>query len=473
MKPVNPRLIVLAISLALIAVLAGCSGGESRNSTATVYVQGAGSSASRYVAASAGGSSAPGFESGEVIVSGENVTDRLSSSDVETGQAAGGANDKLFEATVENVPSVVTLEVEPKRGFVFNEWRLNTHRVFTIGNLSWSEYIDLMLSPAERHSETLVVPADKAEYYIATFERGYYIDLESTSSEGIGTKSSPYGSFDEAISAMKSARFIDEEITFKVAGSDPSEVLTLSEMASIHTNGDELEELRVLGGYDSSWNKTGRSSFRIDFSGFSRGSELEDLVFSSIKLEALSLQDMSRNMDLDDIEFFNVEVGDITGNPGVLANLIITGEAPAATYVNCVVESSVPGAAYIHSLIKEGVDGNITGFNNIIVSGTETKVWENNLYVPAGTEIRGYLLVDPPAEATSARMYDDDIFENVLDAEVDDDLLETDISGRSRSEDDDHFHGRGPEASYGPYEYLDIRELDDDWFDGWDDDWDD
>ena len=246
MKPVNPRLIVLAISLALIAVLAGCSGGESRNSTATVYVQGAGSSASRYVAASAGGSSAPGFESGEVIVSGENVTDRLSSSDVETGQAAGGANDKLFEATVENVPSVVTLEVEPKRGFVFNEWRLNTHRVFTIGNLSWSEYIDLMLSPAERHSETLVVPADKAEYYIATFERGYYIDLESTSSEGIGTKSSPYGSFDEAINAMKSARFIDEEITFKVAGSDPSEVLTLSEMASIHTNGDELEELTEI-----------------------------------------------------------------------------------------------------------------------------------------------------------------------------------------------------------------------------------
>ena len=89
-------------------------------------------------------------------------------------------------------------------------------------------------------------------------------------------------------------------------------------------------------------------------------------MFSSIKLETLSLQDMSRNMDLDDIEFFNVEVGDITGSPGVLANLIITGEAPAATYVNCVVESPVPGAAYIHSLIKEGGDDNIGSLHKCV-----------------------------------------------------------------------------------------------------------
>ena len=463
--------IALAMLLALALILAGCSDNKG-NSTAKVYVQGA--AASTVARDIAGG----GFGAGKVEVSGEDVTDQLKPSN-ETTDISGTGSDQLFEATIEKVPEIITLSVDPHPGFVFNEWKLNTRKIRN-SNLGWNEYLDLLLTEAESHSENLTVSADKAQYYIATFERGFYIALGTgSSSGGNGTKGNPYKSFSDAISDIPSNGYWDDdiELTFKVAGSDASATLVLSDMAKIrgqYRDDNEIEELKIIGGYRSSdWEKTGRSAFNINFDNFERGN-IEEIEISSVALPELNYGLLSRGDDeLDDLEFSDVSVDNLIASSGVVANLVINKVNDSAstqsrgnlTFVNCVLENYVENATYVHSMIKNGVNTALSGnsdLNNIVLTDdVEEGANGRNLYLPAATEVSGYMLVDPPADITNAKSLDED------HVGVDDDYLEEDIAGRERADDWGH------DVSYGPYEYLDLERWDDDWFDDWDDHWDD
>ncbi len=473
--------IALAILLALALILAGCSG-QKGSSTARIFVQGA-STVARDIA---GG----GFGAGKVEVSGEDVTDQLEKSN-ETTDISGSGSDQLFEATVENVPEIITLSVDPYPGFVFNEWKLNTWKIRN-SNLGWNEYLDLLLTEAESHSENLTVSADNAQYYIATFERGFYIELGTGKSGGDGTKGNPYKSFEDAIDNIPSSRYWDDdiELTFKVAGSDTSAVLDLGDMAAIRGSyrDDGIEELKVIGGYRSSdWEKTGRSEFIIDFSGFSRGN-IEEIEISSVALPSLDYDALRRSSgdddELDDLEFSDVSVENLTVTSGVVANLVINnvkadGSASIQsrgnlTFVNCVLENYVQNATYVHSMIKNGVTRELSGrldLNNIVLTGNDDDggVKGYNLYLPSDTQVNGYMLVNPPESVTDARSIGDEIEieHGDFEIEIDEDYLEEDIAGRERADD------WGRRVSYGPYEYLDLERWDDDWFDDWDDHWDD
>ena len=497
--------LVLAIVLALLLALTSCT--DSANSRATVFVQGKGGSD---VDAPPARSSGNGLVSGDVLVNGTDITDQLVPSnenvtDPGTGSEPGqpqdtgtpGSNDALFEAEIIDVPARITLSVEPREGFVFNEWRLNNYKVRQ-DRLSWHEYLDLLLTNDERYAESLNVDADKAKYYIATFERGYYINLEATE-KGSGIKSSPFNSFTEAITALGTngsiGRFDDEEITFKVSGSNDTQTLNLSDMADIiqpsKWSDDDIElELRVLGGYNEKWEKVGQSKFNIDFSVLKdEGAvEIDEVEIASVNMEELDYSTLGE-LETDDLMLFNVSVDTVTlGNGGVIANLVINGTAPDnAVYVNCVVPEATSGSTYVHSMIKSIPDDvTIKGVNNIILSGTgepqvSTDGW--NITLAQDTAVKGYMLESLPDAVLTARVLDDDWLEEGddddnkgnpglnLNVDIDDDYLEHDIAGRERRDDDDG-RWRKLTASFGPYEYLDIQRWERDWDDDLDD-WDD
>ena len=466
--------IALAMLLALALILAGCSDNKG-NSTAKVYVQGA--AASTVARDIAGG----GFGAGDVYVNSEPITDQLEPS-TQTDNPGAGTNDQLFEATVENVPETITLRVDPLPGFVFNEWKLNTW-LLRRSNLGWDAYLDLLLTEAESHSENLTVSADKAQYYIATFERGFYIDLEG-SGIGDGTKQSPYSSFTDAINSIPSYHhFDDDEITFKVAGSDETKTLDIASMANIRSrygDDDGIEEVRVIGGYESTnWNKVGRSRFTLTIDKTFGEAELEELELASVSLPALDYSALRRtDIEMDDFELRDVSVDTVTGS-GIIANLVITESAPqGATFINCVVPSYDSNSIYIHSMIKSDTEvTSLENGNNIVIApGSSDGVVGGNLYLGKDTEVNGYVLREPSAvpdlmNASVLRTWngDDDLYE----------LLEEDIAGRERiyDDDDDYYWGNRRNVSYGPYEYLDLEKWDNDWkddiFDDWDDHWDD
>lgn len=465
--------IALAMLLALALILAGCSD-KKGNSTAKVYVQGA-STVARDIA---GGG---GFGAGSVKVEGEDITNQLEKSNQTIDNQGTGANDQLFEATVENVPEIVEISVSPRSGFVFNEWKLNTW-LLRRSNLGWDAYLDLLLTEAESHSENLTVAADKAQYYIATFERGAYIDLDKTGS-GNGTKSNPYSSFTEAITALKTTG-VDEEITFKVAGGNTSAELDLAELASIRSryrDDDGLEEVRIIGGYESiNWNKVGRSSFKLSSSGFT--GELEEMEIASIAFDELDFSQLYRS-GIEEIELSDVSAKTVKANAsGIVANVVITESAPSnATFINCVVPSYDSTSTYIHSMIVDTDDtdvSNVKGGNNIIISASSGASDSKNIYLPSTTTVDGYVLTDPSAAdgIMDAGIYKPDIRD---DDELEDlyELLEEDIAGRERPYDDDVGPWIRSKVSYGPYEYLDLEKWDNDWkediFEDWDDRWDD
>ncbi len=463
--------IALAILLALALILAGCSG-QKGSSTARIFVQGA-STVARDIA---GG----GFGAGDVYVNSEPITDQLEPS-TQTDNPGMGTNDQLFEATVENVPETITLRVDPLPGFVFNEWKLNTW-LLRRSNLSWDAYLDLLLTEAESHSENLTVSADKAQYYIATFERGFYIDLEG-SGEGNGTKQSPYSSFTDAMDSIPSYHhFDDDEITFKVAGGNTSAELDLAKLANIRSryrDDDGIEEIRIIGGYESTnWNKVGRSSFKLSSSGFT--GELEEIEIASVAFDSLNFSQLYRS-GIEELELSDVSAKTVEAGGGVVANVVITETAPkGATFINCVVPSYDSTATYIHSMIVAKANSrisNVNGENNIIISASSDVSDGKNIYLPETTVVDGYVLADPSevSELMNAKVLrtwgddDDDLYE----------FLEEDIAGRERiyDDDDDYHWGNRNTVSYGPYEYLDLEKWGNDWkddiFEDWDDRWDD
>lgn len=466
--------ITLAMLLALALILAGCSD-KKGNSTATVYVQGA--AASTVARDIAGG----GFGAGDVYVNSEPITDQLEPS-TQTDNLGTGTNDQLFEATIENVPETITLRVDPLPGFVFNEWKLNTW-LLRRSNLGWDAYLDLLLTEAESHSENLTVAADKAQYYIATFERGFYIELGTEGSGGDGTKGNPYKSFDDAINALSGMRF-DEEITFKIAGGSSTAVLDLSKlgsMKSIYRDDDELEEIRILGGYESTyWNKVGRSRFKLGASGYT--GDLEEMEIASVAFDELDFSQLYRS-GIEELELSDVSARTVkAAGDGIVANVVITETAPSgATFINCVVPSYDSNSTYIHSMIVDtdntGVS-NVKGGNNIIISASSGASDSKNIYLPSTTAVDGYVLTDPSAVdgIMDAGIYKPDIRD---DDELEDlyELLEEDIAGRERPYDDDVGPWMRSKVSYGPYEYLDLEKWDNDWkediFEDWDDRWDD
>lgn len=439
----------LALSLALVLVLAGCGGNS--DSSARIVVQGTAANTVARDIAGGGGT----FSSGEVFVNSERITDLLEPSAESAGQ--GGTGDTLFEATVDNVPHTVTLRVDPRPGFVFDEWKLNKNK---LRGLQWHEYLDLLLTEEESHAENLTVKAEHAEYYIATFERGFYIDLEAADNpDADGTKDNPYTGFDEAIGNLPSNRYFDDdiELTFKVAGSKKAETLSIASMASVR--GGEIEELRIIGGYDRNWNKTGRSEFSISFTGFTR-SNIDEFEIKSVHLPSLEYRD-----DLlynDDIEFHDVYVDELTVSSGTVANLMIGNVNRSGSgrlvFVNSVLDEYVNGAVYIHSLIKGGVSSPLgsDSLNNIVLAdgivGNDT--W--NLYLPASASVNDYMLSDPPSSVINASSLGDD---GPIEDIIDDDFLEEDIVGRERADD------WGRRVSYGPYEYLDLERWERDWWD--------
>ena len=468
--------IALAMLLALALILAGCSDNKG-NSTAKVYVQGA--AASTVARDIAGG----GFGAGSVKVEGEDITNQLEKSNQTIDNQGTSANDQLFEATVENVPEIVEISVSPRSGFVFNEWKLNTW-LLRRSNLGWDAYLDLLLTEAESHSEILRVEADKAQYYIATFERGFYIELGTEESGGDGTKGNPYKSFDDAINALSGMRF-DEEITFKIAGGSSTAVLDLSKlgsMKSIYRDDDELEEIRILGGYESTyWNKVGRSRFKLGASGYT--GDLEEMEIASVAFDELDFSQLYRS-GIEELELSDVSAKTVKANArGIVANVVITETAPSgATFINCVVPSYDSSSTYIHSMVVDTDDtdvSNVKGGNNIIISASSSAFDSKNIYLPSTTTVDGYVLTDPSAAdgIMDAEIYkptdirDDDDLEDLYE------LLEEDIAGRERPYDDDEGPWMRSKVSYGPYEYLDLEKWDNDWkddiFDDWDDHWDD
>ena len=484
----NRKHVLLALmAIVLSLALASCSSGSPGETNAEVRVLG--SSGSTTQARSVSSRSAQTFSSGEVYLGGERITDRLTTSQT-SGQ--GGTNNQEFTATVE-VPAVERIEyrVEPKAGFVFDEWEFDRRNMLRRDHPSdWRSIMMEILDAIRSDDETISINPEYIKYIRPTFDRGAYYDPNYKETDSDGSSTKPFKTMDALVDFITDERwrgYDDDELTIKIRSGNIGE-LNLSELTNSSSerrywDDDEREiELTIAGGYDNNWNVSSTKSTitKIVMPEFRRSAEAEmEIEFRNIEFTELdySMSEIEAGDNEFEMDFRNCEVGTLKNARGVINGLIvktIDSSSSNLTFVNSVAPYNA-GYKYYHCVINGWSSGNIQGKNNIVVHGQNTPPSDGNSDNHYVATFDGYKtddsdLIDKLVQATP-------LVEDKIKFGDDDDILEEDIEGRDRFLfdddddwdddrfddddwdddvfDDDRYWGdyKNIKVSYGPYEY--------------------
>lgn len=390
------------------------------------------------------------FDSGDVWLGGKDITSSLVPA--EGSNATDGQNNVEFVAEVPVIGETVSYRVDPRDGFVFDEWEIVSRNEIIRGEGdNWRNVLNEIWQATRGDSETIEIRPEYIKYIRPSFDRGIYVK----SGENIGEKLKEYYS--------KSWNYDDDELTIKLE--EGEFVLDLSEIKS-ERGEDEIElELKIIGGYDpSSWNITNRSTISEiklpQSGGYIEEVELE-LEFRNISFAELDYNTFRTNGDFE-IEFSNCSVETLKNARGIINGLMVKAIDKAQTGRALLIMNSVApyveGARYYHSIVMNDEGKTVDGENNIIVGGSGDS---DNYYVASWNE-NSYKTDDPVLidKLIQANPLSENLLESLEDHvdDMDDDFLEEDIEGRERFLlEDDEPGSRGIKVSYGPYEYQ--------WFD--------
>ena len=370
------------------------------------------------------------FDSGDVWLGGNDITSSLVPA--EGSNATDGQNNVEFVAEVPVIGETVSYRVDPRDGFVFDEWEIVSRNEIRKGEGdNWWNVLNEIWQATRGDSETIEIRPEYIKYIRPSFDRGIYVKAE----DNIGEKLKEYYS--------KPWNYDDDELTIKLE--EGEFVLDLSTIKP-EWGDDEIElELKVIGGYDESWNVSGRSTIKEiklpQSDGYIEEFELE-LEFRNISFTELDYNAFRSGDDFE-IEFRNSSVEKLSNARGIVNGLMVDEIAePSSSRGLFIINSVAPyieSATYYHSIVKGAGANDVKGKNNIIVGGSGDS---DNHYV-ADWSSESYKTDDPVLieELTQAEPLSEDFFESLEDRydDMDDDLLEEDIE------------------AYGPYEYQ--------WFD--------
>ena len=453
----NRRVILLTfLALVLSLSLTSCADPE-REANAKVRVVGTASSVSARSI-----SSQSQFESADIYVAGDNITDQLVPSN-DPASTSTSSNDVEFEADVPVVGNTVRYRVEPRPGYVFDEWELRRDVRRGLRERYQDRWIDVLVeiqNAIKGDKEEIEINPDYIEFIRPTFDRGYYF-YSSAADGGDGSSENPFNNLDDLIKAAKERNVRrdnddDDELTIKMRTSEITEFDLSNLYQSDHGWDDDDIELKLLGGYDGNWTLVGRTKISEIKMPSSFKNEME-IEFRNIEFESLNHSFLASGDD-DDLEFRNCLVNNLN-NPRRVVNGLIVKNISGGNNNLVFVNSDAPynsSYTYIHSIIRQADDsaiGEVKGKNNIIVfDGSSTNA--DNIYIPNWGE--GYKTEDESliAQLTQAiPLNEEDYDDDRSDFVIDEDALEEDIEGRERYLIDDDDRDRGIKVSYGPYEY--------------------
>ncbi len=438
----NRKVRLLAfLAFVLIIALTSCSDANGGASNAEVRVVGtAEASEARALSGSAK------FASGNVYLNSEDITSRLKPADA----SVMSGNDVEFEADVTVPSQIVTYSVSPKRGFVFDEWEITRSSFRELrNNPEWRNILKEIQEAISKDGQEIAINAEYIRYIRPTFERGvYYLHGHKN---GDGTADNPYGSIEEVKEFIQSygRDYDDDELTIKMRGGN-ADSFDISGLSFFGNDVDEIE-LKIIGGYDSSWNLSEEKTVfsGITFPSFGAVEEIE-LELRNIMIESFDYSEIAEDLEID---FKNCAVGTLKGASGKVLNAIAVenAEGSSITFVNSVAPYA-KGNTYFHSLVKTASQADdVEGKNNIII-GSAAALDTDNLYLESWSE-SGYMTDDPDliVQIINASPLHEDMVINGMD----DDILEEDIEGRERYliEDGERPSERDIKVSYGPYEY--------------------
>jgi hypothetical protein len=355
-----------------------------------------------------------GLISARMLVNNNDVTEQLTNI-----ADTSGANQE-FTATVQVDTSMVDLSASPKEGFVLDEWVIDyeTARAdYRAGVLSEDDFRALRKELDERHEETITVKASLAKYFIATFDRGYYVKA-GAAADGTGAKDKPFATIEAALNAKTE----DDEMTIKLSGSFPELALN-----------DELmvEELKLIGGFDANWKYDSSQKSKIK-SITTASTDDKEIEICGVIIETLTINGSA------ELELMDVEIGTVnaTGN-AVVGNAIIDNitiaEGKKLIVANSVVKEYNAGATYYHSLVFSTSENfAATGFkgrNNILGSNAGDTVPAGNIKFTDASAFTSMDIIEDAPGFNEATLIDEDSV-----AEEAEDYIEEDMFGHDRDE---------------------------------------
>ena len=345
----NRNVFLLAfVAFVLSLILTSCAGAE-HETTAEVRVVGSRASSSvASVQSTAARSSSDQFESARIVVDGKDITNDLKPVN-DPDYKADSPNDTLFGANVPVLGNTVSYSVEPRPGFVFDEWELSRDarsRIREYGQ-NWMNIMREIMRAIAGDPETIEINPDYIKYIRPTFDRGAYFDAEYDTDPDlpIGTKANPISNtedFASFISKYSDGRFDDDELTIKFTASSHINSLDLSQLRNHgYWDDDEIEiELKLIGGYDSKWNYSGDRTpvAGITLPDLNKFEEIE-IEFRNIHFDNLDYSDLVgdyRSGDDDmEFEFRNCSVGTLSNARFVNGLIVETAtDDKSTTFVN-------------------------------------------------------------------------------------------------------------------------------------------
>ncbi len=381
--------------------------------------------------------------------------------DLQWVDSSANSNNAEFEATVTvEVPvknPKIRLSATPKAGFVFDEWRVDKKTAKTDG--VWKK---VKLTDSQEESFTIEIDPDHAKYYTATFEPGFYVDLENGDDTAVGSYRHPFKTIDQAMQAVSTA--IDtgketadyedddfDEFVLIVSGTSSEKVVIAQEVG-----------ISIKGGYASDWSAGGPAA--LGAVEITSSSKAEDIEISNVKIDSLTFAE-----PLD--ELTGCEIGTLTYNGSgavVVANTKITGQIKVpqgSTFVNCILVGASFGIStdcnFYHCLMPKALllpEAAGTAKNNIVVGSTvesEGVTGANYLLTDTAKFTIGGYRTDDSALVAALKLasgFTEAEIEDLEDpAGIDDDFLEEDITGFERPELE---QGQAGNWSFGPYEYI-------------------
>jgi len=439
------KLCILATAALLSLAIIGCNAKSTVSKTVTVTAKG------KAVTAAQGSKALEkSLSSGGIALNGEDVV--LKAVDVTN------SNSATFSATVKvDVPVAkpsVRLSATPAVGFVFDEWELDEQGLKLDATVSKK---DVKLTDAQEESFTIEVDPEHVKFYVASFEPGYYINLENGSdSEGNGSYSKPFATISHALSV------IDAIIQAGKTSSDEDDdydefVLVLSGSSTENVTINQEVGVSLKGGHASDWSLGQISSIgTLQIT----TEETDDIELSGLKISSLTAPS-----SLDEIELCEFGSLTISGTePAVIANAVITGNATVASgssFVNCTFGSassiSSGNHLFLHCIVGQTAFSTalVKSKNNIIVNAGGTQGQSSGNYVVTDRSLfEGNRTSDATLKAALmlAQAFTETEIEAFEDTnDIDDDYLEEDSTGFDRPEAEE---GKTINCSYGPYEYI-------------------
>ena len=439
----NRKLVLLALmAIVLSLALPSCDSGSPGETNAEVRVIGSSAKTATTLSLSSR-SNQQGFSSGEIFIGDENITDRLTATPA-TGQ--NGTNNLEFTTTVE-VHAVEKIEyrVEPKSGFVFDEWEFDRRNMLRRDYPNdWRSIMMEILDAIKGDNETISINPRYIKYIRPTFDRGAYYDPGYDGEDSDGSSTKPFkdmAALIEFITDKKWQYFDDDELTIKIKSGtiDSLDLSDLTDSTSVrrYWDDDELEiELTIAGGYDDNWNVSSDKTVirKLVLPDFDWSKEEVEIEIEFRNIEFIELDYSMTDTEIGDYEvemdFRNCEVGTLKNARGVINGLIVE-EVDETTSKNLTFVNSVApynsSYTYYHSIVKNWTSGDIKGQNNIVVGGKGPENDANNHYIINGFD--GYKtnqsdLIEKLMKATP--LIEDQI---KLSGDDDDDILEEDIEG--------------------------------------------